>query len=110
MTDAEKILRFAGYRVNEFSWPEPHRAPDGLWLAALPDTTDLTWLFKWCVPKLNELLSERGWTISVTPWNDPIFEVWLGARLDVFGEGNDLGEALRAAIVALIESGKAVPA
>ena len=67
MTDEEKILRFAGFRSETYSGKADDSklywhnldgeykawvAPDGQRSASAPDTADLTWLFKWCVPKL----------------------------------------------------------
>ncbi len=122
MTDTEKILRFARFTVCKhircgevfyFQWSDPNGEH-----CAEPDTTDLTWLFKWCVPQI------KGSIPGVGRFGD----IWKGISFDYLGDGtiiceievaniNDSGhagmsegrgktegEALRAAIVALIES------
>lgn len=122
MTDEEKILRFAGYtywndndegnpsRSGKVGWYDPGGEPvsslgiynpDGgtkqQWL--LPDTTDLTWLFKWCVPKLDNYELNKGGTYG--------HRAYVSLEL---AHGNEdartAGEALRGAILALIGEDK----
>ena len=75
--------------------------------------TDLIWLFKWCVPKL----LEKECALYVEPVCDANFSL-VGFRNIFTGEiktvrwewfdEQPFGEALKAAIVVLIESEKAV--
>lgn len=103
MTDEEKILKFAGFEkhglIKEWYYP------DGTCHATMPDTTDLTWLFKWCVPKLDyiDLMKGEGkhsFTAEAGILRpQPPQPRYLDFRK---GNGPTAGEALRSAIVALI--------
>ncbi len=106
MTDQEKkevMAKWAGLtKINYIN-----QAVDEYTVFEFPDLLhSLDAQAKWLDPKLNEVLADRGWTICVTPWKDPVYEVWLGARLDISSEDNDLAVAKAEAILVLIEGEK----
>lgn len=125
MTDDEKILKFAGFtwspgcscgRCCPSGWIPPGFDKDDEEYATRPDTTDLTWLFKWCVPKSG---MDALWIINNLAAPIPEIQYCFGF---VRGKDNDLicwsqtllpdqclspicdtpGEALRAAVLAPI--------
>ena len=107
----EAVLRFAGFTFYDFGvrgWMIGDTVFEDE-----PDTTDLTWLFKWCVPKLDcyrifthwssDSLDPRQWI--PTKFHDAEIEVGHGniaTAMRYTGHGDTPGEALREAIVALI--------
>ncbi len=117
MTDEEKILGFAGLEHKVVTYtttggtPVIDRsywlAPDGEIFHEEPDTTDLTWLFKWCVPGLRH----RGYTIEffipATGKSTVTISALAGskARGCLSGTTDTAGEALRGAILTLIGEG-----
>ncbi len=86
MTDDEKnevLLRFAGFTYGLATDALWHYPDGGSCWPDPPDTTDLTTLFKWCVPKL--ALPDR-----------------MAVMVKFAMEGRYTGEVLRDAILSLI--------
>ncbi len=123
MTKDEVIARWAGFTEIEEStevFADGHSeiTPSGWVLEgdptfyySAPDFSDPTTLFKWCVPKLNELPDGEGWSLHYTPWfdEDKRYSVELyGPRFDNGFEvfASTPGEALRDAILSLIAEGE----
>ncbi len=105
MTDekGEVIARWLGFQlappVNNPAFIPLWTFPDGSCHRELPDFTDLTTLFKWCVPKLdycNIRVQDSGVIYAVAGINNRSTGRFYGATP---------GEALRGAIVALIGEG-----
>ena len=104
MTDQEKIAKWAGFtECPQGGW----WSPDADWSKDsphwLPDTTDLTWLFKWCVPKLLHK------DVCINAWSgSPGYEAIIHkiACEPIIKIASTPGEALRDAIRALIGEGK----
>ncbi len=69
-----------------------------------PDTTDLTWLFKWCVPKLSYAHVSRDTILNYNSATVFIRDEDYDDK-EYGGEGKTPGEALRGAILALIGEG-----
>ena len=105
MTDAEKIARFAGLTEESIGYTDYFDPDDGHLIERKihwPDFTSLDVLFKWCVPKLPR--TEQGHLyISVT--QDKYEAGWIAYIGEIEGRGDTPGEALRAAILALIGDG-----
>ncbi len=118
MTDEEKLLRFAGFTEVDLpmychdaatdgdSWYiqpvtiRPYWAKDNISYRERPDTTDLAWLFKWCVPKL------KHWNLQLCSAGVSCCVVPLGGDIRHYKEAiaDTPGEALRGAILALVEA------
>ena len=106
MTDAEKnevqaetakILRFAGFTFYDFGvrgWMIENQVFEE------PDTTDLTWLFKWCVPKIYGVKLSHRPNVMNGQWCAELFNRVSSGRI----YRTTPGEALRAAILALIDA------
>ena len=82
-------------------------APDGRPMSHCPDTADPTWLFKWCVPKLQE----QGYELRIYTGQKGADAHCLVIK-PPFGQVTGIkqaptpGEALRAAIVSNIGEGE----
>ena len=91
----EVIAKWLGFKLSpdESWWIDPLG-----WFVALPDFTDLTTLFKWCVPVVRQ---RYGDAITYNLLRDWVHGAYLVNVIPT-------GEALRDAILALIESEKEV--
>ncbi len=127
MTDQEKnevIARWRGFFQPDglTCWEYPHdcypeeMTPRFRRIPSLPDFTDLTTLFKWCVPKLDcyRLFTHWGvdshepWLRTPTKFHDAEVETGHGniaTAMRYIGHGDTPGEALRDAILSLIGEG-----
>ena len=112
------IIAWAGFtwsygcacgRCDPPGWVPPGFTADDWEYARKIDTTSLDWIFKWCVPKLGDkgfYFQQTGesndkWLVEITYLSPE------GTYEEESGVGNTPGEALRAAIVALIEQQEA---
>ena len=102
MTDAEKTLGFAGFTRYGDGW----QAPTGEIFDDEPDTTDMTWLFRWCVPKIYGVKLSHRPNVMNGQWCAELFNRVSSGRI----YRTTPGEALRAAIVSLIDSTVVLPA
>ncbi len=101
MTDKEKnevIAWWAGFRPYYFGvhgW-----MAEGIVFEELPDFTDLTTLFKWCVPKLDHIEVATNHFDTGKYYGYACIE-----HTRKLGYGDTPGEALRDAIVSAIREG-----
>ncbi len=110
MTDekGEVIARWVGFTDDNVSDTHPWQDPEGDGYVEPPDFTDPTTLFKWCVPKLKHgwnLKGLDGKVLATVGYRDERNKS-IGLPWHAEALRDTPGEALRDAILALIESEK----
>ena len=95
-------MRHESNLYNRFMTPQgEHRG--------VPDFTDLTMLFKWCVPKLKAECYHimLQWTCEASEYYDGSWQAFVGCdnnNTAIYNHDPDPGEALREVILSLIRT------